>query len=129
MLGNHHGQAPLWQTFSAGPRRVPFGLRQSRVGGASCADVVQTQTGASKRRTRNQQAADGAAAHQACLAVMIYVAIVAMLSAWAAAGFLFPESMAYALIVVALFAVWAASFDVWPPYVIDPCDPLVVGGP
>ena len=55
--------------------------------------------------TASSSDADGAA-NQACLAVLIYVTVVAALS------------MADALFAVALFAIWAASFGVWAPCVI-----------
>ena len=74
-----------------------------------------TSSKRARRFRRTQQVRDGdGAARQACLAVLIYVTIVAVLS------------MARALFAVALFAIWAASFDVWAPCVIDPRDPLAV---
>ena len=58
------------------------------------------------RRTRQARPDGDGAANQACLAVLVYVTVVAALS------------MADALFAVALFAIWAASFGVWAPCVI-----------
>ena len=72
------------------------------------------RTRQARRPTASSSADADGAARQACLAVLVYVTVVAVLS------------MADALFVVALFAIWAASFGVWAPCVIDPCDPLAV---